>query len=325
MSDHAHAHDELEDHDLGLSHDLPQDPRAGAALGRRGLLGLMGGVGAVALVGCATTTRHATTQHRDRVRPRAAGRPRRRPAGGRRPGGPGGGGGESSSTSPRARSPRRPAGPYPGDGSNGSTCSPRAASCAATSPQLRLGVRRRRGRPGDRQAQGLRPQRRRGDRAARRRGLPLALRPGGQLLAVLGGRRRRELPARRAGGRRRRRPRVHDDLPRPATPAAGRTCTSRSTSRSTARPRVTNKLRTSQLAIPAGRLREVYGVAEGYDASVANLAGVSLDSDRIFSDGYSLQLATVTGSVDEGYTFTPQRAGLTRVGHWRGAVRPARR
>jgi hypothetical protein len=45
-------------------------------------------------------------------------------------------------------------------------------------------------------------------------------------------------------------------------------------------------------------------VADGYDASVSNLDGVSLDSDGIFSDGYSLQLATVTGSVDEGYTFS---------------------
>ena len=44
------------------------------------------------------------------------------------------------------------------------------------------------------------------------------------------------------------------------------------------------------------------GVAEGYDASVDNLAQVSLDSDGIFSDGYSLQLATLTGSVDGGYT-----------------------
>ncbi len=38
--------------------------------------------------------------------------------------------------------------------------------------------------------------------------------------------------------------------------------------------------------------------------SVDNLDGVSLDSDGVFSDGYSLQLATVTGSVDEGYTFS---------------------
>ncbi len=33
----------------------------------------------------------------------------------------------------------------------------------------------------------------------------------------------------------------------------------------------------------------------GYEASVDNLAQVSLDSDGIFSDGYSLQLAALTG------------------------------
>jgi protocatechuate 3,4-dioxygenase beta subunit len=65
-----------------------------------------------------------------------------------------------------------------------------------------------------------------------------------------------------------------------------------------------NKLRTSQLAIPEDSCREVYGVVDGYDASVDNLDGVSLDSDMVFSDGFSLQLASVTGSVDEGYTFS---------------------
>ena len=39
---------------------------------------------------------------------------------------------------------------------------------------------------------------------------------------------------------------------------------------------------------------------EGYEASVANLAATSLDSDNVFADGVSLQMATVTGSVDEG-------------------------
>jgi hypothetical protein len=37
---------------------------------------------------------------------------------------------------------------------------------------------------------------------------------------------------------------------------------------------------------------------------VPNLAQLSLESDGIFSDGYSLQMAKVTGSVDEGYTAT---------------------
>jgi protocatechuate 3,4-dioxygenase beta subunit len=61
------------------------------------------------------------------------------------------------------------------------------------------------------------------------------------------------------------------------------------------------KLRTSQLALPQDVCNEVYAT-DGYDQSVANLAGVSLDSDGIFSDGYSLQMATVTGTVSDGYT-----------------------
>ena len=40
----------------------------------------------------------------------------------------------------------------------------------------------------------------------------------------------------------------------------------------------------------------------GYEQSVANLAQISLDTDMVFSDGYALQLATVSGSVDDGLT-----------------------
>jgi len=63
----------------------------------------------------------------------------------------------------------------------------------------------------------------------------------------------------------------------------------------------TNKLRTSQLALPQDVCDDVYA-ADGYEQSVSNLAGVSLDSDGIFSDGYSLQMASVTGSVTDGYS-----------------------
>ncbi|MGI8939736.1 MAG: hypothetical protein ACR2JF_16280 [Iamia sp.] len=42
----------------------------------------------------------------------------------------------------------------------------------------------------------------------------------------------------------------------------------------------------------------------GYEASVSNLAQTTLDSDNVFSDGYSLQLATVSGSVADGYRAT---------------------
>ncbi|WP_082574526.1 intradiol ring-cleavage dioxygenase [Nocardioides sp. Root1257] len=63
----------------------------------------------------------------------------------------------------------------------------------------------------------------------------------------------------------------------------------------------TNKLRTSQLALPEDVCNDVFAT-DGYEQSVTNLAQISLDSDGIFSDGYSLQMATVTGSVDDGYT-----------------------
>ena len=36
----------------------------------------------------------------------------------------------------------------------------------------------------------------------------------------------------------------------------------------------------------------------------ANLARTSLGSDMVFGDGYSLQLAKVTGNVDDGYVAT---------------------
>ena len=42
--------------------------------------------------------------------------------------------------------------------------------------------------------------------------------------------------------------------------------------------------------------RQVYAT-DGYTQSLQNLAQTSLDTDMVFSDGYSLQLATVTGSV----------------------------
>ena len=64
-----------------------------------------------------------------------------------------------------------------------------------------------------------------------------------------------------------------------------------------------NKLRTSQLALPEAACREVYAT-DGYDGSADNLARTSLDSDMVFGDGHSLQLAKVTGSVDEGYVAT---------------------
>ena len=58
---------------------------------------------------------------------------------------------------------------------------------------------------------------------------------------------------------------------------------------------------TSQVALPQDVAEAVYAT-DGYDASVANLAQLSLDSDNVFGDdGGATQLGTATGSVDSGY------------------------
>ena len=65
--------------------------------------------------------------------------------------------------------------------------------------------------------------------------------------------------------------------------------------------KASNKLRTSQIALPEDASKLVYATS-GYEQSVSNLAQTSLDSDMVFSDGHSLQMATVTGNVDDGMT-----------------------
>ena len=62
-----------------------------------------------------------------------------------------------------------------------------------------------------------------------------------------------------------------------------------------------NAMRTSQLALPQSTCETVYATA-GYESSVRNLAQSSLSSDNVFRDGVDLQLATMSGSVAEGYT-----------------------
>ena len=64
---------------------------------------------------------------------------------------------------------------------------------------------------------------------------------------------------------------------------------------------VANAIATSQVALPKNICQTVYA-EEGYEASVSNLANVSLSSDGVFGDdGGAIQLATVTGSVEKGY------------------------
>lgn len=284
---HDQIDGELEDHDRGLSHDLPR------ILGRRGLLGLMGGVGAAALVACADdgeTTDITTTS--DSSSTATQGGP------------PAAGGGDSSVEVADGEIPEETAGPYPGDGSNGpnvltesgvvrSDITTSFGSMSGTAEGVPVTVK-------------LKVYDLNGTAVTALPGAALYLwhctREGGYSLYSDGVTDQNFLrgvqeadadgaltfttifPACYDG----RWPHMHFEVYESLDSATAGT----------------GKLRTSQLAIPAETCAEVYGVAEGYDASVSTFASVSLDSDMVFSDGYSLQLATVTGSVDEGYTFS---------------------
>ncbi|MRV74720.1 intradiol ring-cleavage dioxygenase [Duganella sp. FT92W] len=64
-----------------------------------------------------------------------------------------------------------------------------------------------------------------------------------------------------------------------------------------------NRIKTSQFTFPMATLNEVYATS-GYSTSVSNLARISYTTDNIFSDGYSLQLASMSGNATDGYVAT---------------------
>jgi protocatechuate 3,4-dioxygenase beta subunit len=62
-----------------------------------------------------------------------------------------------------------------------------------------------------------------------------------------------------------------------------------------------NAIATSQVALPQPACEQVYA-QRGYQASVANLARLSLASDNVFGDDSAArQVATVDGDVTSGY------------------------
>ncbi|QBR91649.1 intradiol ring-cleavage dioxygenase [Nocardioides euryhalodurans] len=286
---HDHHPDEVHEHDLGLQHDVDVLQQRG--LGRRGLLGILGGIGAAgALAACSSGTT-----------PGGSGSG---PAGGPPPGGPDGGpGAESDVTVAEGEIPEETAGPYPGDGSNGPnvltesgivrkdiTSSFGSAGGVAEGVPLTL-----RFRVHDLSGEDVSPLAGAAlyawhcDRAGSYsmydgdavdenylRGVQEADDDGWLSFTTI-------FPGCYAG----RWPHVHVEVYESVASAT----------------RASSKLRTSQLAFPQDVCEQVYA-EEGYEESVDNLAGVSLDSDGIFSDGYSLQMARVTGSVAEGLTAT---------------------
>ena len=289
MHDHHHADGELHDHDRGLSHDLPKLVERGT-MARRGVLALFGGLGAAGLVACAADDSGSTTSDG--------------PQGGG-PGGapPAGGGGDSSVTVADGEIPEETAGPYPGDGSNGvnvltetgivrsdiTTSFGTASGVAEGVPlTMRLKVYDLTGeeataltgaavylwhcdRDGEYSIYS--------DAVASEnylRGVQEAGKDGSLEFSSI-------FPAAYDG----RWPHMHFEVYESLADATN----------------ATNKLRTSQLALPEDVCTTVYAT-DGYEHSVGNLASTSLSSDMVFSDGYSLQMATVTGSVDEGYMVT---------------------
>lgn len=293
---HTHADGEVHEHDLGLQHDLGTLQRRGFSrtMGRRGVLGVLGGLGVVAVAGCASDD--ASSASSTSTTSSSTGSPGGTPPGGER-------GGESSVEVADGEIPEETAGPYPGDGSNGPdvlsesgvvrsdiTTSFGTASGVAEGVPLTLRFRLydltgddveilsgaalyawhadRDGSysmyDGDAQGENY------------LRGVQESDADGWVEFTTI-------FPGCYAG----RWPHVHVEV-YPSLDAA---------------TDVANKVRTSQLALPQDVCESVYATA-GYESSVQNLAQISLGSDMVFSDGYSLQMATVTGDVTGGYTAT---------------------
>jgi protocatechuate 3,4-dioxygenase beta subunit len=268
------AHDEeLHDHDRGLSHDLP------TLLSRRRALTLLGGAGlAAALAGCGITS----TNDSSGSAPSASS--------------------AAGTASAGTQIPEETAGPYPGDGSNGAnvltesgivrsdiTKSFGPASGVAQGVPLTIKLKVLETGNGLGALQGAAVYLWHCDADGRYslysegiteenylRGAQETGRDGSVTFTSI-------YPAAYSG----RWPHIHFEVYpslEAATTAGG-------------------KLRTSQLALPEEACKLVYAT-DGYSQSLRNMAQTSLGTDNVFSDGYSLQLATVTGNVTDGMTAT---------------------
>jgi len=64
-------------------------------------------------------------------------------------------------------------------------------------------------------------------------------------------------------------------------------------------------IKTSQLALPATACSAVFATSN-YTGSVSNFSQVSLATDNIFSDGYALEMPSISGDVTSGYAVNLQ-------------------
>lgn len=66
-----------------------------------------------------------------------------------------------------------------------------------------------------------------------------------------------------------------------------------------------NKIKTSQLALPEATCNTVYTSDSNYTDSIGNLSRITLSSDNVFGeDSGVLQIATITGDISSGLTAT---------------------
>jgi protocatechuate 3,4-dioxygenase beta subunit len=271
------THDE---HREGLAHDLPAMQAMGMVarpLGRRGVLGLMGGVGAVALMGCTTDDSSSST--------------------------PGGGGAAAGSGGVDGGDiPEETGGPFPADGSNGvdilsesgivrrdirSSFGDATGVAEGVPLRIRLTVLDNTG-AGATPYAGAAVYLWHCDREGRYslysdgateenylRGVQEVAQDGSLEFVSI-------FPACYSG----RWPHLHLEVYGSVDDATT----------------ATNLLRTTQIAFPEDVCGDVYDHAEGYQGSQGTFADVSLDTDGVFSDGTDLQMARLTGSVDDGYS-----------------------
>jgi protocatechuate 3,4-dioxygenase beta subunit len=285
----------IEDHDLGLSHDLPRIVER-SGMGRRGLLALFGGVGAAAVAGCASDDSSAGDASDSSTPSSSSGQDN----GGGAPQPPSN---DSNVSTSGGEIPEETAGPFPGDGSNGPDVLTESGvvrrditssfgSASGTAEGVPLTIRMKVYDLNGADAtilKGAAVYAWHCDREGRYsmyddeiadenylRGVQESDQDGWVEFTSI-------FPAAYDG----RWPHVHFEVYESLAKATSGG----------------DKLRTSQLALPKEACSAV-SATNGYEDSVANLARTSLASDMVFGDGYSLQLAKVTGNVDDGYVAT---------------------
>jgi protocatechuate 3,4-dioxygenase beta subunit len=269
----THPHDDVEDHDLGLAHDLPR------LLSRRNALLMLGGAGAAALAGCASSADQVSTVTAATTAPPSSA--------------------AATAAGATTQIPEETGGPYPADGSNGVNVLTQSgvvrsdirssfggATGVADGVPLRIDLTVLSVSGGGAPLSGAAVYAWHADAVGRyslySQGAETENYLRGVQVADSAG--RLSFQSIYPGAYDGRWPHVHFEVypdVAAATTASG-------------------KLRTSQLALPEDVSRIVYADSR-YPDSLSNLSRTSLDTDMVFRDGYSLQLATVTGDAASGY------------------------